>query len=380
MMLESADDSPLPDEVWLDVQMGINIPLLVELSDNVNVESIVANAAYRLDELVNSEPKSRQELELILEMETFYAPLLDALGMSAFEMMLRSEANKIRLTNAGRTDLLDAATREIEKVQNAKVGLNPILQKIFANAPQEKSFEIDDQTPYDEKISFSEANLLEMTGGKLEGRLIARVKSLGSLARKMLDPRYKGEMPQDIVGITAIVSNESELARYFEEMLETIKMAGCKLKPAKSKNEAIYIQGTGSFINFFKENLQDKTLQDTQINNEFAESPLESTFQVVKMTFTVEVDGRDIPVEFQFMTADDRSRARLGGVSHLLMEKNAKGINGLPGTKFGNGNSLATINRRRKDLQEGDRENIVSVNDHGEEFGYALAHVLQAAA
>lgn len=376
-VLSLPDDKPLPADYWLDVKLGINVPLLAELSEQVNVESILANAAYRLDQLVNSDMGSRRQLELILEIETFYAPLLDALGMSAFEMMLRSEVNKIRLINAGRTDLIDAATSEIRKVET--IGLNPILQSIFDKAPNEKKFEIDDQTPYGEVITFSEADLSEVTDGEFDGRLVVRVKSLGSTAQKMRDPRYAGEMPQDIVGMTAIVSSEDDIVAYFKEVLKTIEDSGgkIKLKNAASKSSALYLQGTKDYVESITGALGSELIADMEIKE--METPLEKTFQVLKMTFTVDVEGHEIPVEFQFITNDDRTRARLGGVSHLMMEKNAAGTNGLAGTKFGNEDSLERINRRRKDLQEGDKNNIVPINNHGDEYGMELASALWAA-
>ena len=114
--IDREDDVPIPTEYWTHARAGVNIPEMKKVVHNVNVESVVIGAAALLDDIIYEEDPRRQ-LHNLLVAETFYCPALDALGLSATDAAIRGEVNRVRLTNAGRVDLLEKANEAINPIK-----------------------------------------------------------------------------------------------------------------------------------------------------------------------------------------------------------------------------------------------------------------------
>lgn len=366
----------LSQEAWDNLRLGIDLPDITKLAKETNVESVIIMAARTLNAIIRSDGTQREKMKKILEAETFYAPLLDAFGLSAFEMALRSEANTARLIESGHGNLVEKARNRLA-VAN-EVGLDPVINTIFGKVDEKPDFHVNACVPSGDVICFNESSLSRLTDGRFGGRLVGRIKTVGSLAEKMLhNPDYENALPQDVIGFTAVLKDVSEVADFFKYIYAQLKSkekAGeIKLVNAPSKTQPISMQGTPQFVDDLKAALGGHDFTDPIHTKKVKDTLPEDTFQVIKVTFDVEIDGKVLPVEFQFMTKMDRYNARLGGASHIHYK--GQDEKGLLGNVPSNKDSLDTINRRKADLYS-DPDNITPIdNGSAERFGQALARV-----
>lgn len=364
-LLAIEDDTPIPAERWLDVRAGVNVPKIREVSHEVNVESIIIGAASLLDEIMH-EKDARKQLHDVLVAETFYCPALDALGLTAMEMAMRSEVNRVRLENVGRTDLVEYAEAVLEPVH--KIGQDRVLETLFDTSLSDDNtaFHLRNETPYGEAIYFRDSELESAEDELWSGaRILARTKTVKSLALKMLEnPDYKDTLPSDIIGMTAILRGEVRLAAFFNHVVELVEsLDNVQFVTAASKRQPMYVQGSREFVESLRAKFDESFLDRVEFKEK---DPSESTFQVAKMTFTVEIDGVVIPVEFQFQTEADRERSRLGDASHIY-QKSRYIREDMPSNKPGNPNDLRDINHRRHIWLALDKKVIV-VGNHGAQF------------
>lgn len=323
----------VPKEDWENLRFGPNLPKLAELVEKVNVESVVIMAANSLDKVMRGEGSQTERLKTILEAETTYIPLLDAFGLSAYVMTFRNEINKVRLIEAGHGDLIKQARSNLESLNG--IGLTPITESIFGATDDDPTFEVDTcLVRGGEYIHFGESELAKLTDGAFDGRLIRRVKTPISLADKMrTNPEYKHTLPQDVVGYTAIVKDERELVGLFNHVYKKLEDAGTvRFVTVPSKGSPVSIQGNEGFFARIGENLRRTSIGQRILEGIDEKSkvrmdkPTAESFQVLRVTFDIEVDGKQIPVEFQFQTERDRDNARLGGASHMFYKGKPKGV------------------------------------------------------
>lgn len=376
-MLTRADKRPLTPSDYENVKLGINVPNLAETSRLVNVESLLARAALVFDGIVHPpEGDPRRQMMAILRAETFDAPMLDALGMSAYEMAMRSEIGQVRTIGAGRPDLVDLARTKLEAVGDTAQSV--LSEELFGHASEQRTFHIDDNTPYGETIRFSEHDLAELTNGKFQGRELGRRKTIGSLAQKMLHKKaYESKLPQDIIGRVAILEDREQLADFVAFILHKVEQSDrLSFAVAASKSKPIYAQGREDYLHDLEENIGSTifgSIETEQINK-----PQNETFQVVKITFNVLVDGVEVPVEYQFQTAEDREIARVGGAAHPFIKVGSTGNLILPPTIVGDKHDLRVIRARKEALLGGDAksDNITVGSASGHEFINAILRSL----
>lgn len=369
-LIHAEDDTPIAAEEWTSVRIGVNIPKIREVTHEVNVESVVIGAASLLDDIIHNKEDKRQQMHNILVAETFYCPALDALGLTAMEMAMRSEVNKVRLVNAGRSDLNQKATELLKPVK--AIGQDRVLEELFGVplSNEKTSFHLDDETPYGTTVHFRDSLLnVDLEGlGPLDIRTVTRTKMAESVAMKMMEnPHYENTTPSDLVGITAIPQGETQLAALFNHVIKrmTSRADTFTLAAAASKKQPMYVQGSAEYVASLKEKFDPAILD--QVEFKICDGS-KSAFQVAKVTFTATIDGIEIPVEFQFQTEADRERARIGNfeVSHTA-QKSRNTHPDLPGNNPGEPNHLREINERRHTWLTLDKKVIV-VGHNGAEF------------
>lgn len=364
-LISPQSDRVIQPEDWMSIRAGVNVPKIREVSHQVNIESVIIGAASLLDEIIH-ETDARKQLQNILTAETFYCPALDALGLTAMEMAMRSEVNRVRLENAGRTDLITRAEEALEPIE--AIGQDRVLELLFGTSLSNgvTSFHMNNETPYGETIYFRDSALNNFENeGHTDARILARTKTEKSLALKMLDnPDYNEALPSDIIGITAVLQGEARLAAFFNHIVELVEsLDSVNFVTAASKTKPMYVQGGKEFIESLKQKFDPALLDCVEFNEKEVS---DSTFQVAKMTFIAHIDGVAVPVEFQFQTEADRERARLGAASHIY-QKSRYVRDDMPGSRPGNPNDLREINARRHIWLTLDKKVIV-VGNHGARF------------
>lgn len=364
------DDTPIPTEYWTKVRAGVNIPKMREVTHDVNVESVVIGAAALLDDIIHEEDP-RHQLHNLLVAETFYCPALDALGLSAMESATRNEVNRVRLINAGRTDLLEKANKVLAPIK--AIGQEKALETLLgASLTKEKTrFHLDDETPYGATIHFIDTTI-QPDRFEEEVRIISRIKGVESLAMKMLEkPAYENVLPSDIIGMTAIVKGEAQLATLFNHIAERVQsLEDCSFVTAGSKTQPMFVQGGEEFIGSLERKIRKinpAILDQIQFkpNDESV-----SDFQVAKMTFMIKIDGAEVPVEFQFQTEADRDRAETGDSPHFI-QKTLGVSEEMPGNLLGKPHDLVDIRNRKRILLALHR-NVIAIGNNGPRFSRDL--------
>ncbi len=376
--ISAENDIPIPVEHWSEARAGVDVPKMREVVEDVNVEAILIGAAELLD-TITYEKNPRRQMRYVLEAETFYCPALDALGMWAFESALRNAVNRVRLVNAGRRDLIEDAANVLNPIR--QIGQEVVLEELFSvSIDDEKTrFHLDDETPYGTTTHFIDTNIDMVLQGVedqdilADVRVISRLKGIESLAMKRFQKsEYAHTLPSDIVGMTAIVKGEAQLAALFSHMIQQVEsLENCSFGVAASKNQALFIKGGEDFIASLRDKLPPELVERIEFK---PNGKTTSAFQVAKMTLIITKDGVDIPVEIQFQTEKDRERAETGDAPHFMQK--TEGISkDLPGNISGDPGDLARIRERKRRLLDLLKQ-IIAVGHNGPQFGDELYDTL----
>ena len=283
--------------------------------DKVNIEAFIIKGAEIMDNL--QYPSSKREsavLQDVLEAESFYAPILEAMGYEAFAAELRSVAKVRRLIGQGKEDLVKSAKEIQDRV--LQVGMDKIADKIFGVNDGTINYAIRK----DEDSGEYSTHMGEFAADTKYGNMVAgnwRIKTVGSLADKLKG----GDGIMDIVGMMVISRDRETAACDFAHFIAD-RLKEFRPVCARSKNRPVYIQGTKEYVDAVEQNLRELGVGSDEYlvkidTDEKREQRGYSIYEISKVTFAVDIDDVEVPVEIQFITKDERRRARTGEVSHI---------------------------------------------------------------
>ena len=303
-----------PDQ-WRVAQPLLDLDHMRMGMDKVNIEAFIIKGAEIMDNL--QYPSSKREsavLQDVLEAESFYAPILEAMGYEAFAAELRSVAKVRRLIGQGKEDLVKSAKEIQDRV--LQVGMGKIADKIFGVNDGTINYAIRK----DEDSGEYSTHMGEFAADTKYGNMVAgnwRIKTVGSLADKLKG----GDGIMDIVGMMVISRDRETTACDFAHFIAD-RLKEFRPVCARSKNRPVYIQGTKEYVDAVEQNLRELGVGSDEYlvkidTDEKREQRGYSIYEISKVTFAVDVDDVEVPVEIQFITKDERRRARTGEVSHI---------------------------------------------------------------
>ena len=303
-----------PDQ-WKVAQPLLDLNHMRMKMDKVNIEAFIIKGAEIMDNL--QYPSSKREsavLQDVLEAESFYAPILEAMGYEAFAAELRSVAKVRRLIGQGKEDLVKSAKEIQDRV--LQVGMDEIADKIFGVNDGTINYAIRK----DEDSGEYSTHMGEFAADTKYGNMVAgnwRIKTVGSLADKLKG----GDGIMDIVGMMVISRDRETTACDFAHFIAD-RLKEFRPVCARSKNRPVYIQGTKEYVDAVEQNLRELGVGSDEYlvkidTDEKREQRGYSIYEISKVTFAVDVDDVEVPVEIQFITKDERRRARTGEVSHI---------------------------------------------------------------
>ena len=304
-----------PDQ-WRVAQPLLDLDHMRMGMDKVNIEAFIIKGAEIMDNL--QYPSSKREsavLQDVLEAESFYAPILEAMGYEAFAAELRSVAKIRRLIGQGREDFVENAKEIQDRV--LQVGMDKIADKIFGVNDGVINYAIRK----DEDSGEYSTHMGEFAADTKYGNMVAgnwRIKTVGSLADKLKG----GDGIMDIVGMMVISRDRETTTRDFAHFI-AYRLKEFRPVCARGKNRPVYIQGTKDYVDIVEQNLRDLGVGSDEYlvkidTDEKCEKRGYSIYEVSKVTFAVDIDDVEIPVEIQFLTKDERHRARIEEISHLI--------------------------------------------------------------
>ena len=303
-------------EQWRVAQPLLDLDHMRIEMDKINIEAFIIKGAEIMDNLQN--PSSRREsavLQDVLEAESFYAPILEAMGYEAFAAELRSVAKIRRLIGQGREDLVENAKEVQDRV--LRVGMEKIAGGIFGVNDGTISYAIRK----DEDSGKYSTHMGEFAADTEYGNTVAgnwRIKTVGSLADKLKG----GDGIMDIVGMMVISRDRETTACDFVHFIAD-RLNEFRPVCARSKNRPVYIQGTKEYVDVVEQNLRELGVGSDEYlvkidTDEKCEKRGYSIYETSKVTFAMDIDDVEIPVEIQFLTKDERHRARIEEISHLV--------------------------------------------------------------
>lgn len=303
-----------PDQ-WRVAQPLLDLDHMRMGMDKVNIEAFIIKGAEIMDNL--QYPSSKREsavLQDVLEAESFYAPILEAMGYEAFAAELRSVAKVRRLIGQGKEDLVKSAKEIQDRV--LQVGMDKIADKIFGVNDGTINYAIRK----DEDSGEYSTHMGEFAADTKYGNMVAgnwRIKTVGSLADKLKG----GDGIMDIVGMMVISRDHETTACDFAHFIAD-RLKEFRPVCARSKNRPVYIQGTKEYVDAVEQNLRELGVGSDEYlvkidTDEKCEQRGYSIYEISKVTFAVDIDDVEVPVEIQFITKDERRRARTGEVSHI---------------------------------------------------------------
>ena len=304
-----------PDQ-WRVAQPLLDLDHMRMGMDKVNIEAFIIKGAEIMDNL--QYPSSKREsavLQDVLEAESFYAPILEAMGYEAFAAELRSVAKVRRLIGQGKEDLVKSAKEIQDRV--LQVGMDKIADKIFGVNDGTINYAIRK----DEDSGEYSTHMGEFAADTKYGNMVAgnwRIKTVGSLADKLKG----GDGIMDIVGMMVISRDRETTACDFAHFIAD-RLKEFRPVCARSKNRPVYIQGTKEYVDIVERNLRELGVSSDEYlvkidTDEKCEKRGYSIYEVSKVTFAVDIDGVETPVEIQFVTKDERRSSRVEEKSHLI--------------------------------------------------------------
>ena len=318
------DITSVISEAWAISEARIDPEYMKDFLKTVNIESVIIKACELVDNLEH--PTSRREsalLQDVLEAESFYAPLCEVLGLEALGSKLLGLAKRIRLEKLNKFASIEQARDMLFNIKT--VGVRRILENIFGD---EYDVSLVVGPDYSGECP---AEVGEFAAQLPNGCLISgnyRLKTIGSLADKL--NRSNGDMPMDPFAMMDISPDKQSSAKNFAEIVKILSNTpNIELQKAPSKKSALYIQGAGDYVEIMTQALAEAGIDKSQIQiKEQTEADIEKRgykkMEVSKVTFITEQEHPykpgetiNIPIEFQFLTKDERQRSRTGDIAHI---------------------------------------------------------------
>ena len=303
-------------EQWAIAQPLLDLDHMRLEMDKVNIEAFIIKGAEIMDNLQHPSSKRKSAvLQDVLEAESFYAPILEAMGYEAFAAELRSVAKVRRLIGQDKEALVKSAKETQDRV--LQVGMDKIADNIFGVNDGTINYAIRK----DEDSGEYSTHMGEFAADTEYGNMVAgnwRIKTVGSLADKLKG----GDGIMDIVGMMVISRDRETTTRDFVHFI-AYRLKEFRPVCARGKNRPIYIQGTKEYVNTVEQNLRELGVGSDEYlvkidTDEKCKQRGYSIYEVSKVTFAVDIDDVEIPVEIQFLTKDERHRARIEEISHLV--------------------------------------------------------------
>ncbi len=315
LVAERSMDEVSPEQ-WVIAQPLLDFNHMGMEMDKVNIESFIIKGAEIMDNLQH--PSSKREsaaLQDVLEAESFYAPILEAMGYEAFAAELRSAAKIRRLIGQNREELIESAKETQDRA--LQVGVDKIADKIFGVNDGTINYAIrknEDSGEYSTHMG-------EFAADTKYGNMVAgnwRIKTVGSLADKLKG----GDGIMDVVGMMVISRDRETTARDFAHFIAD-RLKEFRPVCARGKNRPIYIQGTKEYVDVVEQNLRELSVGSDEYlvkidTHEKCKQRGYSIYEVSKVTFAVNIDGVEVPIEIQFLTKDERRSSRVEEKSHLI--------------------------------------------------------------
>jgi len=314
----------VPREAWAVSEARIDPEYMKDFLQTVNIESVIIKACELIDNLEH--PVSNREsalLQDVLEAESFYAPQCEELGLEALGSKILGLAKRIRLEKLNKFDSIKQARDMLFNIKT--VGVRRILENIFGD---EYDVSLVVGPDYSGECP---AVVGEFAAQLPSGRLTSgnyRLKSVGSYADK--SDRDNGNMPMDPFALMDISPDIESSAKNFAEIVQILSgLPNIELQKATSKKSAIYIQGASDYVEIITQTLAEAGIDKSQIQiKEQTEADIEKKgykkMEVSKVTFIARQEHPykpgetiNIPIEFQFLTKDERQRSRTGDIAHI---------------------------------------------------------------
>lgn len=320
--------------LWAIDEPGASLKRMKKLAKNTNFESVVILAAEKIDHLQH--PASDNEAKLlhdVLEAETFFAPLCEFWGLDAMAMTLRSAAAKRRLEKQGRHAAIDTAQR-IHDAAMEFGGPERVTELLFGNYERRWNVEPREIDQLDESERGQRtvlSKLCEMNANGL--RVVARVKSVGSLAKKLQESAYRNNdtVPMDIIGMTVVKGDVEQLAHTFCDAVQQldlrVQQGVFTPQQPPSKDRPIFLQGDAAYREAVMNVVRERNLSfgGRPLEEMIQVRPDDRPFRVIKFMGIVHDGGQSVHAEVMFQTEEDREIARRHpAVAHALKSRNEK--------------------------------------------------------
>lgn len=305
------------------------------LSKEVNIESLIIKAAEMLDNIKYPPKQDSQQLRNILEAESCYIPMLEALGYDAMAAEMASTCHIYRLYGQGQGDVVEKAAWTYHEYANEDPA--DIIQRALQLEEKPIVKWIVNQTSDNIKSGincrFAE---LEVDSHATKRRFLFRQKSIGSMAKKMYEKGSDYNL-LDVFGFQMIVdagdqtlnnmhhyemsdeqidrihSNQVEdLADCFKGFSETVMSnSELEIRSTNGRRKPIFVQGDEEFISRVFSGLPIDVASEVGQEEDKRKSV---PYRVAKVTALLD---EELPIEIQVITDLDRKLGRTGETSHI---------------------------------------------------------------
>ncbi len=354
--------------------------LLTRLANTTNLESIIISASAHHSEFLSLVDKRSQAQDwsqideqrmahLGNTIRSVDAILLELTGFDAFASNALSPVYIWDLENKGRHQSIESANQVISGLGGyAKIAeaTDDFLKRLFSDHAVDEVTSSQDEG----RLRFTDG-VANISDGKHEmlTRVLTRLKSTGALAQK-IDNTVNQETPVDIIGMSLVVDDPTEVAAVVNATLANIKSSGARLVSAPTRDELIHVKGSRAFIDSID---QDVDFADITWENEEATNG----YEAVKITLMYEYQGTEYPIEIQVTHDEARKSSRHGLASHTVFK-----LGKLFGVKLTQEQlesiaiNLASINARKELLGKNRRHLCDESNQRVDTFlGYKIPNM-----
>jgi hypothetical protein len=307
----------------------VDIEGLVELVEKVNFESIIIKSALDYSNFLFLDQKTTLTDQEMAKMErtvtaikTVDSPLLALTGLDALEAEILSKAYCWELQRSGNGLFVQQADDAFEALggrQKLAQAAESFLEELFSA----DDFSHDRVTPdQDTYGTFFTDGIVDMPETIGDVRVLARLKSVGSTAKKMHALHEKTgtlEIPMDIMGVTLIAKDKEHMKECLEATIARLTALGVTFKSAPSRQEQVHVKGRPDFLEIFGVDSESSDLYN-RLSMQVKDEPCDNGYEAVKITMAYSSYGIEIPVEIQFTHETARKESRVGLGSHTLFK------------------------------------------------------------
>ncbi|HEY1085936.1 MAG TPA: hypothetical protein VGE34_04410 [Candidatus Saccharimonadales bacterium] len=334
---------------------------------NLEVLAILATSYYvELEDQLSERGDPTKLLKLVYATKAICAPFAEITGFDGLAMGLNSLADRIQLESKLEPETYGAIHNQAKQMIDSLGSPESIAGRVTDvldgfGVDSVADVTLPSGSGHSVKYGIGTWEAADLGMSELSQRLVWRVKSLGSLMKRLhriktSDTENKNAAPTDVLAMTLVTKSVEQSAILLQQMAATIVDSDSPQYigvASPKRNKFVHVQGSKEYLDAVKNSVSPEVwdlVHDEDTDSGFEVSKVTFHHRTSRYTASGALEDDIVPVEIQILTERARIASRIEEPSHTIYKAGK-----LPKERVGNlVNIIQKLHTRRREMKNGE--------------------------